>query len=128
MRPGTLSRAVMVSDKAIWRFFRDANGEGIGVLLVSLADYFAYRKKEEASKDIERHKKVIRKILYRYFLHKEIIKPKLLLNGTNLINKFSLAQGPLIGKLLRKLEEAQVEGQVRNREEALSFIKRVLNN
>ncbi len=126
MRPGTLSQANIITDKAIWRFFRDTNGEGIGVLLVSLADYYAYRERKEAYDDILKHKRITRKIIYKYFLYKEIIKPKLLLNGTDIMNNFSLSQGPLIGKLLQNLEEAQVEGRIKNREEAFNFVRTIL--
>lgn len=126
MRPGTLSQNKVITDKAIWRFFRDTLDEGVGVLLVSLADYYAYRRQAESQKDIENHRKAIRKILYRYFIHKEVVKPKLLLNGTDVMGNFSLAQGPMIGKLLRDLEEAQAEGKIRTKKEALIFIDSIL--
>ncbi len=126
MRPGTLSQNKVITDKAIWRFFRDTLDEGIGVLLVSLADYYAYRRQAESQKDIRKHGKAIRKILYRYFIHREVVKPRLLLNGTDIMRNFSLPQGPMIGKLLGNLEEAQAESKIKNKKGALSFINSIL--
>ncbi|MFH1784147.1 MAG: HD domain-containing protein [bacterium] len=128
MRPGTLSRNKVITDKAIWKFFRDMEEDGVGVLLMSLADYYAYRKQDSSQKDIERHRKAVRTILYRYFMHREIISPALLLNGSDLMKNFGLSQGPMIGKLLHMLEEAQAEGRVKTRKQAEGLIKDILDN
>lgn len=50
----------------------------------------------------------------------------LLLNGHDLQALFSLPPGPLLGAMLRELEQAQVEGAVRDRQEAIAWVRRFL--
>jgi putative nucleotidyltransferase with HDIG domain len=53
--------------------------------------------------------------------NKEELKPTPLLNGYDLID-MGYPTGPLYSKILDSLEEAQLEGTVKNKEEAKSFI------
>jgi len=46
-----------------------------------------------------------------------------LLDGREIMQTLGIAQGPLVGKLKKALEEAQFEGKVKTKEEALEFIK-----
>lgn len=53
-------------------------------------------------------------------------KPKFkpLLTGRDLIYELKLKQGPKIGKLLKALEDAQLEGKIKTKEQALKFAKK----
>src|SRR4029077_19486632 len=42
MRPGNLAAAARITDKAISRYFRDLGEEGVGMVLISLADHYTY--------------------------------------------------------------------------------------
>ena len=57
----------------------------------------------------------------------EDIKPKPLINGKDLLG-LGFAEGPLIGKILRVAEEAQLERKVATKEEALEWVKREFKN
>jgi len=136
MRPGNLSEVSQLTDRAIHRFFRDLSQEGVDTLLLSLADRYSYRKilperdrklgSEISRKSIKKHEKTVRKMLNRYYYHKERILPKPLIRGDEIMASFNLPQGPLIGKLLTKVGEAQAGGKLKNREEALQFLKKLL--
>lgn len=136
MRPGNLSEASQLTDRAIHRFFRDLSQEGVDTLLLSLADRYSYRKilperdrklaVEMSRKSINKHEKTVRKMLSRYYYHKERILPKPLVRGNEIMESFNLPQGPLIGKLLKRVREAQAEGKLKNREETLQFLKKIL--
>jgi len=52
----------------------------------------------------------------------EDIKPKPLINGRDLL-ALGFAEGPLIGKILRVAEEAQLENKLCDKEQALEFVK-----
>lgn len=52
-----------------------------------------------------------------------IAHPTPLLSGQDLINTLDLRPGPQIGQLLKALEEAQAEGQIANREQALALAR-----
>jgi tRNA nucleotidyltransferase (CCA-adding enzyme) len=55
-----------------------------------------------------------------------IVAPAAMLSGSDLIALYGLQPGPLIGRLLSGLAEAQAEGSVRNREQALDMVDRTL--
>ena len=136
MRPGNLSEAPQLTDRAIHRFFRDLSDEGVDTLLVSLADRYSYRKilpdreielaLEISQRSIKKHEKTVRKMLSRYYYHKERILPEPLIRGDDIMESFNLPQGPIIGKLLTRVREAQAEGKLKNREQALQFLKNIL--
>jgi poly(A) polymerase len=56
-------------------------------------------------------------------LSREEIKPTPLLTGTDLL-RLGFKEGPVIGKVLRSLEEAQLERQILTREQALAWAKK----
>jgi len=60
-------------------------------------------------------------------LSREILKPPPLINGYDLI-KMKLKPGPLFGKILKAVEEAQLEKTIKTREEALVLAHRLANN
>lgn len=54
------------------------------------------------------------------------LKPKPLVTGEDLL-ALGLKPGPLIGELLREVEEAQLEGKVKTREEAMGLVREMLD-
>ena len=56
-------------------------------------------------------------------LSQEEIRPPGLLGGRDLI-ALGLKPGPLFGRLLAAVEEEQLDGRLRTREEAIAFIQR----
>ncbi len=56
-------------------------------------------------------------------LDREAIRPAPLLNGHDLIRE-GLAPGPLFSQILTELEDRQLEGSIRSREEALAWLRR----
>ncbi len=136
MRPGNLSEAPRLTDRAIHRFFRDLSEDGVDTLLLSLADRYSYRKIlpernrklaiEAGRKAMKKQEAIVRKMLKKYYYHKEKILPEPLLRGDEIMESFNIPQGPVIGKLLKSVREAQAEGKLKNREEALQFLKKIL--
>ena len=53
----------------------------------------------------------------------EVLKPAPLLTGKDVLG-LGLKPGPLVGQILREVEEAQLEERLRSREEALAFARR----
>lgn len=68
-----------------------------------------------------------KRLLDLWFYHPEICKPKPLLNGTEIMQKFNLEAGPLIGQLLEELKEEQSAGEVNELKSALSWVKNRLS-
>jgi len=111
----------------LYRFFRETKGTGVEALLLSLADRLAALKGDMSSLEWQGHPTSTKAILSHYFgEEREWIFPPTLLTGNDLQRRFHLEPGPLIGHLLEAVREAQVEGKVRGREEALKLIEEIL--
>ena len=125
MRPGQLAHLDTVTPRAIRRYFVDLGPVGIHVALFSLADHIAtlgpvwdeYTKRPDSS--WERHLALVRLLLTRYVRERESILPARLVGPEELMRRLKLEPGPLIGQLLEYIGEAQAEGQIHSKEEAL---------
>lgn len=49
-----------------------------------------------------------------------------LISGHDVMNSLGLESGPLVGEVLRRVREAQLEGQIKTREEALALARNVI--
>jgi len=125
MRPGTLTEVPEITDRAIWRLFRDLKDETLDVLVASIADRLSYKRFGRDLAGIERHNKTIRYILERYYSASERVKPPRLVNGNDIMETLSLSTGPKIGELLEKIEEAQADGIIHTKEQAIEYLKKI---
>lgn len=128
MRPGNLAHAEILTDKAIFRFFRDLQEDAIAMLIVSLADHQTYLKPKDYYSSKDAHVRVTKLMLERLFFQEEKVKPKKLVDGNFLMMSLNLPPGPLIGEILNAIQEAQAEGKVHTPEEALSFAQTHLSS
>ena len=118
MRPGQLSNDT-VTQRAIRRYFVDLGPAGIYVALVSLADHLAMRGPQPLTDAWTKHLTTVRLLLACYIREREKILPPRLLQPEELMRKLNLAPGPLIGELLESIAEAQAEGRVHSKDDAL---------
>jgi poly(A) polymerase len=129
MRPLLLAaQAGQVSRRAIYRFFRDTDEKnvktGVAVVLHALADQRAIYPTGQGLAEGQALHQVAALLLSAFFEQREgVVDPLPLLSGRDLIETFDLKEGPLIGRLLNRLKEAQATGQVVDRPAALAFIK-----
>ena len=125
LRPGDLTRMEALTRRAVYRFFRDLGEDGPGVLLVWLADRAATRGPSSEEARLAHQCAIIYELLEHYFLKpQEAVHLPRLLDGHDLMRALALPPGPRVGELLRRVEEAQAEGQVRTAEEAMTFARR----
>ena len=92
-------------------FFRKTGDDGIAILLTALSAGIV--SKEEVNH--------ILKVYYNNI--KPLWENPRLIKGHDLIELFNLKPGPDFKKILYKIEEQQVEGIIKTREEALKFVK-----
>jgi len=126
LRPGYLADNEEVTPRAIFRYFRDTQKEGVSVLLTSLADQRATKGPLTTRQSRVRHEKVVLWLIKEYFRRKKEKKLPRLISGDDLIKKFKLAPSPLIGKILREIEELQAIGKIKTKEEALKTAKKFI--
>jgi poly(A) polymerase len=127
MRPGQLSRD-QVTTRAIRRYFVDLGPTGIYIALISLADHLAMRGPEPLTLSWERHLATVRILLNTYIRERERIIPPRLIQPDELIRRLDLTPGPIIGQLLEAIAEAQTEGKLHSKDEALWLAEEILQH
>lgn len=130
MRPLFLYLAKNRSPRATFRFFHKTGDEGVEVLFHSAADFIS--KKEAKGKgldDFKNYKSFLEELLDRYFYERDrYVDPFPLVNGRDLMRELSIKPSPLLGYLLKKISEAQAEGRIKNRKEAIELAGILLKN
>jgi len=126
LRPGYLADTLIPTKRAIFRYFRDTENEGVGILLISIADQRATRGRLTSKKNRLQHEEVVFSLINEYFSKKKEKQLPRLINGNDLMSKFKLEPSPLIGKILREIEEMQAIGKINSKKEALSIVERLL--
>jgi poly(A) polymerase len=116
-----------LSQKCILRFFRKHPEEFWAYFILFLADSMAALGSDVPDDRVPKIKKMTRDMLNIYYqeIKPRVEKPRLI-TGRDLIDKFDLPPGPFLGRILTKVEEAQMEGSIRNREEAIKYVEKLL--
>lgn len=130
MRPILLAQtSKLPSKRAVYRYFRDTGEVGIDICLLSLADVWATYGSTLTQEIWTQYLDVVRSLLDAWWeFTTERVSPPVLLTGNDLIDELQLSPGPEIGVLLEKIKEAQVEGNVSSRIEALEFVQNLLTS
>jgi putative nucleotidyltransferase with HDIG domain len=130
MRPLFLAQDIeLPSRRAIYRYFRDTGPAGVEIALLSLADtlatYAATLPQELWAHQVE----VVRVLLQAWWEQpQESVSPEALVDGHDLMNELNLSPGPLIGKILQEIREAQATGLVTTQEEALDLARKIISD
>ncbi len=108
--------------RALYRFYRDLGDAVPGVLVLSLADAAAARGPQMTSADWTRHVRYMNSLLVRSYGDEGILDPPRLLTGDDIMSRFGLKEGPIVGRVLSALREAQGAGEVTDRARAWDFV------
>ena len=119
LRPGYLADNEEITPRAIFRYFRDTEKESVSILLISLADQRATKGPLTSQESRRHHEKVVLNLIREYFRREKEKKLPRLISGDDLLKKFKLQPSPLIGKILREIEELQALGKIKSKKEAL---------
>jgi tRNA nucleotidyltransferase/poly(A) polymerase len=122
MRVGNLASHEVITDRAIHRFFRDLQEDGIAMLLVSLGDHLTYLTPKQRGKKRSDHEKTTVLMVNRYYNAREKIVPPKLITGHDVMTAFKLPPSPYIGELLEAVTDAQSDGTVKTKEDAMAFL------
>ncbi len=119
MRLLSLMRAQTVTRRALYRYCKALGDSVPAAGLLFLADILATRPVEQ-DPQWRKALRVATNVLGVYFREPEIVSPKPLISGRDIMETLNLEEGPAIGRLLEAVLEAQAEGSVRTRDEALA--------
>lgn len=116
MRLHLLATAPVLTDRAIRKFFRDLEDEYFGLMILTFADGFATAGQTKHLEiaiarmiELKRQSDAKRKITR-------------LITGHDLIS-LGLKPGPIFKTILDELEELQVEGKIKTKEEGIEYLK-----
>lgn len=146
LRIGNLASNALITDRAIYRFFKDTNSFSVALLLLCWADYASYISKPQMIKILARsrekpfaivsgglektgirktlrHLQVINLMFKTYFYHKPKIVPAKLIDGNDVMKVLKIKPSPKVGEILEKVRLSQVEGKIKTRKSALDYIK-----
>jgi len=113
--------------RSVLHFFRKYGEDYRALLLLFAADTRATAGPKMTPERVRLIRDAVTGLLR---LYEEDLRPRLqappLLTGGDLIDRFGLEPGPLIGEILRKVEDARLEGLVFDRDSALEVTEELL--
>ena len=131
MGPLHMMRAMQtdhLTERAKIRFLRRLGSDAPGIFLLSIADFLASAGPSATSERNELFCSLLNSLLELYFRRDAAsIRGNRLVTGRELIDALGIPPGPTVGRLLRRLEEARVEGKVSDRAEALRLAGSLLD-
>lgn len=119
MRLHLLATAPDPSDRAIRRFFRDLGAEAFGLMLLCYADGWA-----TAGRTVHLETTINRMIMQKR-AEDARVKVKRLITGDDLI-ALGMKPGPVFKVILQELEDLQIEGKIKTKEEGLEYLQAIL--
>ncbi|MCX5708489.1 MAG: hypothetical protein NTY14_05915 [Candidatus Omnitrophica bacterium] len=128
LRPGYLVTNPVLTAKAKFRFFRDAGEEAGAVLILALADERSTKGYLLLDKSRKIYEKLIPRLLKEYFNKQKNIPQARLVDGNDIMKRFKLPPSPLIGKVLRELEELRAIKKIKTKEQAYNAAKVIIKN
>ncbi len=128
LRPTQMSSEGMPTRRAIYRYFRDTGESGIDILFLCLADHLATRGPDLDPANWRNHALVTAYVLNKRLEERDLPQPSKLVNGHDLIETFGLEPGRRVGELLEAVHEAQAVGELTDRQQALDYVKRLLED
>ena len=111
------------SRRALFRFYRDLGADAPAAILLFLADFLGARGERSDLESLTAALDHVEAFLQPFVRQDETPPvPAPLLDGNDIIQLFNASQGPLIGRLIGALQEAQATGEVLTREQAIDYI------
>jgi putative nucleotidyltransferase with HDIG domain len=125
LRPGYLSNDPWPTDRAVYRFFRDAGEESVSILLLSLADQKATRGPLTPESDQKHHERICWALIDEYF-RKQREKPlPRLVTGHDVMRRLNIAPSREVGRILSVIEEKQALGKIATKQEAYAEMEAI---
>jgi putative nucleotidyltransferase with HDIG domain len=120
LRPMHLAQAGEITRRARYRFYRDLAEDCRDLLLLALVDAAAVTG--ESPFRAWRRSPIVRDLLGGWQEEEAAAAAPPLLRGGDVMERFGLAPGPAVGRLLARAREAQALGLVATRDEALAYL------
>ncbi len=126
--PSSVISSPNLDKKVMMRYVRKMENNAIDNIILAKADRLSAQGVAVTQKMTEDNINGLNKLLNFYLDVKDTLKPlPVLLNGNEIMEILKLKPSPKLGNVISALHEAQLNGEVNTKEEALSFIKQNAN-
>lgn len=126
LRPGQLAAVGEApTRRALYRFFRDLGDAASGVLLLSLADAASARGPRMTPEGWGQLVGYMNGLLVRSREEEGIVNAPPLLDGNDIMSRFGIPEGPVVGAILAAVREAQGAGEIADRDAALLLAEHI---
>ena len=124
--PSNVIVAPDLNEKVMMRYLRKMGADVIDNIILAKADRLSARGPAITDEIVKENLDGLDKLLKFYLEKKETLKPlPKLLDGFEVMQIMNIKQSPLLGKILNELKEAQINGDVVTKEDAIEFVKKV---
>jgi len=124
LRPMHLTQAGRITRRARYRFFRDLGEDARDLLLLALADAAGMDGRPPLEVWAGAGGAVLRSLMEGVAEASAEASAPPLLDGDDVMAAVGIGPGPMVGRLLADLREAQALGHITTREEALASLRR----
>jgi poly(A) polymerase len=112
--------------RVFFQFFQNVDPEGLAVLLLAWAEYIACAPERLTRPDDIALRNFLADLVHYYVNDYPLIKP--LLSGQEIIERFGLQEGKVVGELLNQVARAEAQGLLGSSREAVLFVEDLLSH
>ena len=113
-----------LSDKIMMRYVRKMEDDAIDAIMIGKADRLSALGPEITEEMVNENLTKLDKLLKFYLDSLETLKPlPKLLDGNEIMEILNIKPSPKLGKILNELHEAQLNGDITTKEQAVEFVK-----
>lgn len=122
--PSNVVSSPELNEKIYMRFVRKMDTDAIDIIILAKADRLSAKGPAITLEIIENNINSLNDMLDFYINIKDKLKPiPKLIDGIEIMKLLNIKQSPILGKIIAKLKEAQISGDVNTKDEAIEFIK-----
>lgn len=122
--PSNVLAAPDLSEKVMMRYLRKMENDVIDNILLAKADRLSALGEDITQEMVKENLDGLDKLLNFYLEKRETMKPlPKLLDGNEIMQIKGIKQSPLLGEIINALHEAQLNGDILTKEEAINFVK-----
>ena len=114
-----------LTPKVMMRYIRKMEADSLDAIIIAKADRLSAQGPEITKEIVDENLNLLSTLEKFYIDSLETIEPlPKLLDGNEIMKILKIPPSPLLGKILSDLHEAQINGDVNTKEEAIEFIKK----
>ena len=126
--PSSVMCAPEINDKIMMRFVRKMEDNAIDIITLAKADRLSARGEAITDEIVENNINSLTKLQQFYLEKKDSLKLEKLLSGEEIMEILSIPAGKKLGEIIKNLTEAQINGDVLSKFDAINFVKKLKDN